>query len=363
MSRLTAYEHEPEDAGALRGVLRSVTEVDGLLVLLALLYLLVARDSIAAPVSYMGAIAAYGAVVLGLRFARVAVEYPREKLVVGGVAMVLFVTAVLAASGGDRSPLINLYLLPVITSALTLGRGPTVLIVSLALACRAALAHFVAGAEVLSLAWGLALVAEAVPVLLVALLTSKLAADVADVRERLQARSDQDDLTGLLNLQAFARLLAEETQRAERRGNGFALLVVDIEGLKSLNERFGHAAGDRALCAVAQALRRSCRSVDLAARWGGDEFVMYLSGAGQAVARVVANRVRHNVGTTTLEVGGALQRVGVSIGFAVYPADGRDLRDLLSTADRALEKDRASRRPLDRDEAGLRASPARSLSA
>lgn len=363
MARLTAYEPEPDDGGALRGVLRSVTEVDGLLVLLALLYFLVARGTIARPLPYLGAIAAYGAVVLALRFARVLDEYPREKLVAGGVAMVLFVTAVLAASGGDRGPLLNLYLLPVITSALTLGRGPTVLILGLALACRVALAHFVAGADVLTPAWGLALVGEAVPVLLVALLTSKLAADVAEGRERLQARSDQDELTGLLNLQAFTRLLAEETRRAERRGNGFALLVVDIEGLKSLNERFGHEAGDRALCAVAQALRRSCRSVDLAARQGGDEFVLYLSGAGQAVARVVANRVRHNVGTTTLEVGGTLQRVGVAIGFAVFPSDGRDLRDLLAVADRALDKDRASRRPLDRDEAGLRAGPARSLRA
>jgi diguanylate cyclase (GGDEF)-like protein len=363
MSRLTAYQHEPDDGGALRGVLRSVTDVDALLILLALLYLLVARGAIAAPLLYMGAIAAYGAVVLALRFAPALAEFPREKLVVGGVAMVLFVTAVVGASGGDSGPLLNLYLLPVVTSALTLGRGPTVLIVSLALACRVALGHFVAGQDVVTLGYGLALVAEAVPVLLVALLTSRLAADVADVRERLQARGDQDDLTGLLNLQAFTRLLAEERARAERRGNGFALLVVDIEGLKALNERFGHEAGDRALCAVAQALKRSSRSVDLVARYGGDEFVLYLSGAGQAVARVVANRVRHNVGTTTVEIGGSLHRVNVAIGFGVFPADGRDLRDLVSAANRALEKDRESRRPLDRDEAGLRASPARSLRA
>lgn len=360
MSRLTAYEHDPDDHGVLRGVLRSVTEVDGLLVLLAVLYLLAVGGDVARPVLYMGSISAYGALVLALRWAPVLEEFPREKLVVGSVAMVFFITALLAASGGA---LVNLYLLPVVTSALTLGRGPTMLVVGLALACRAALGYFTGGVDVLTLGYGLALVAEAVPVLLVALLTSRLAADVADVRERLQVKSDQDGLTGLLNLQAFTRLLAEESGRADRRGTGYAVLLVDIEGLRAINERHGHEAGDRALIAVAQAIRRSSRTVDLAARYGGDEFVMFLAGAGQAVAGVVANRVRHNVGTTTVEVGGALQRIAVGIGVAVSPGDGRELRDLLAAASRSLEEDRARRRPLERNEAGLRAPPSRTVRA
>jgi diguanylate cyclase (GGDEF)-like protein len=86
--------------------------------------------------------------------------------------------------------------------------------------------------------------------------------------------------------------------------------------------------------------------VDIVARYGGDEFVMLLSGAGPAVAKAVANRVRHNVGTTTVDVGGRLHRLGVNIGAAVFPADGRQPRDLIARAGQAMEKDRDSRRPL-----------------
>ena len=140
--------------------------------------------------------------------------------------------------------------------------------------------------------------------------------------------------------------MEEERDRASRRGNNFALLMVDVDGLKSVNDRFGHEAGNRALAAVAQALKRSSRSVDLVARYGGDEFLMFLSGAGPAVAKVVANRIRHNVATTTLQIGGSLHRVTVGIGAAVYPTDGKDLRDLIPAADRAAAKDKDSRRPL-----------------
>jgi diguanylate cyclase (GGDEF)-like protein len=351
MGPLTTYPAEFAGGSALPRVLRSVIEIDGLLMLLTLLYFFVAHPGFSHPLLYMAAIAAYGALVLMLRFARVLGEYPRERLVIGAAAMVAFITSVLAFSGGDRDALLNLYLLPIITSALTLGAGPTVLIVTLALTGRMALSHFVEGHDVLTLAYALTVIGEGVPVLLVALLTSSLAADIQDVNERLQARSDQDELTGVLSLQAFTRLMDEERDRAKRRGNNFALLMVDIDGLKSVNDRFGHEAGNRALTAVAQALKRSSRSVDLVARYGGDEFLMFLSGGGPAVAKVVANRIRHNVATTTLQFGGSLHRVTVNIGVAVFPVDGKDLRDLIPAADRAAARDKESRRPLSRTDA------------
>ena len=335
-------------------MLRSVTEVDGLLVVLTLLYLLVARERIAEPLLYMCAMVVYGVVVIALRYAPFFAELPREKLLVGTVSMVVFITALLAAAGGDGGPLLNLYLLPIITAALTLGRAPTVLVLVTALAARVGLSHFAGGVEVLTLGYWLTVLAEGVPVLLVALLTSMLAADIQDVHERLQAHTEQDAVTGLLNLEAFTRLMDEEVTRAERRDNGFALLVVDIDGLQAVNQRFGHEAGNRVLAAVAQALKRSSRTVDLVSRYGGDEFVMFLSGAGPAVAKVVCNRIRHNVATTTLEVGGAMHRVSVGIGTAIFPGEGRELRELVNTAQAALERDRVSRQPLDQTSPGLR---------
>jgi diguanylate cyclase (GGDEF)-like protein len=337
-------------SGELHRVLRSLTGMDGLLVVLTLLYFFIGHPGFIHPLLYMAAIAAYGALVLALRHPAVLAGYGREKLLVAAAAMVLFITSVLAFAGGDRGPLLNLYLLPIVTAALTLGHGATLFVAALVLAGRVALSHFVAGDDVATLAYALTVVAEAVPVVLVAFLTGTLVTGIENVRERLQAASDLDDVTGLLNLQAFTRLLREEIGRAERLGNHFALVLVDVDGLKAVNERHGHEAGNNALAAVAQALRRSSRSVDLVARYGGDEFLLYLSGAGQAVAKVVANRIRHNVATTTIDVGGNLQRVTVSIGAAVFPVDGRDLRDLMKIADRAVEKDRESRRPLSRND-------------
>ena len=341
---------------AVGRVLRSIIQIDALLVLLTVLVFLIARASITHPLLYVTAIGIYGGLVLALHSARIFNQYGRQKLIAAAAAMVLFITSVLAFSGGDTGPLLNLYLLPIVTAALTLGRGPTILIVTMVLAGRVGLSHFLAGQDVFSLAYALGLVAEAVPVLLVALLTSTLAADIQDANERMQAMFDRDDLTGLLNLEAFTRLINEERERAIRRGSAFALLLVDVESLKGVNDRYGHEAGNRALGAVAQALKRSSRSVDLLARYGGDEFVMFLAGAGPAVAKAVANRIRHNVATTTLQFGGSLHRVTVSIGAATFPADGRQLRDLMNAAARAVDKDKSSRRPLERGTAGGRRS-------
>jgi diguanylate cyclase (GGDEF)-like protein len=343
----TSYS-EPVAGSSLPRALRSVTEIDGLLLLLTLLYFFVAHPDFSHPRLYFIAIAAYGMLVLALRFTRVLGSYPRRKLIIAAVAMVLFITSALAFSGGDRGALLNLYLLPIVTAALMLGRGPTVFIVGLVLAGRMSLSHFVQGHDVLTLAYALTVMGEGGPVVLVALLTSALAADIQDAHERLQARSDEDDLTGVLNLEAFTRLMDEERERARRRGSNFALLLIDVETLKSVNDRLGHEAGNRALVAVAQALKRSSRSIDLVARYGGDEFLMFVADAGPDIAKAVANRIRHNVATTTLQIGGRLHRVTVSIGAAVFPADGKDLRDLIPAAGRAVAKDKESRRPLER---------------
>ncbi|MCC7257654.1 MAG: GGDEF domain-containing protein [Gammaproteobacteria bacterium] len=360
MDHPTAPQAE-RGGGALHRVLRTVALVDGLLLLLTAGWFVVASGTMSHPRLYLAALAAYGGIVIALRLTGAFDDHPREKLVGAAAAMVFFISAVLAFDGGDHAALLNLYLLPIVTAALTLGRGPTVLVVGMVLAGRVGLSHFVAGVDVLAPGYGLGLMAEAVPVLLVALLTSTLAADIQDANDRLQAMSDHDGLTGLLNLQAFTQLLNDERERAGRRGNPFAVLLVDVEGLKGINDRFGHEAGNRALVAVAQALVRSCRSVDLAARYGGDEFVVFVSGAGAAIARAVANRIRHNVATTTLQFGGNLHRIGVGIGAGVFPADGRQLRDLMNAATRALDKDKESRRPLARSEAALRASPTRAV--
>lgn len=329
----------------LRRVLRSITQMDGLLILLAALYFVVAYASIPQPRAYVLTIVWYGALALVLHRLPALRARPRETLVTAVAAMVVFITSLLAFSGGGREPLLNLYLLPIVTSGLTLTRSATLLTVWLVLAGRITLSHFVYAEDVLTLAYGLSLLTEAVPVLLVALLTNMLATDIRDINDRLLALADSDEVTGLLNLPAFTRLLGEERERAARRAASFAILFVDVEGLRKINDRHGHEAGNTALAAVARAMARSCRSADLVARYGGDEFVVFVSEAGPGAARSVANRIRHNVATTTLEVSGRVERLTVSIGEAIFPADGQQLRDLINCATKDMERDKCRRQP------------------
>lgn len=339
-------------------ILRSIAGIDALLLALALLHFAISPAAVARPSLYLAACLGYAVLVAVMQFATPLRDRPRVRLLVEAVAMVVFISFALALSGGGHGSLAGFYLLPLITVALTLGPGLTAGMAGLVLAAQLAVAGFAAGQAALGFAALLTLLIEATPLLLVAMLTSRLAAGVAAAREQLQVMADRDQLTGLLKLQAFTQLVEEERERAIARGSGFALLLVDIDNLKLLNARHGHEAGDRVLAAVAEALRRSSRSVDLVARYGGDEFVLFISGAGPAVARAVANRIRHNVGTTTVEIGGALQRVTVGIGAGVFPTDGRSLLDLSNAAGRALVKDKEGRRPPDRGVATLRAGAA-----
>lgn len=332
--------------GGTQRVLRSITEVEALLLFLAVLNFFVARSAITYPALYLGVALAYGALALAFRYGNWLGAAPRLKLFGATTGMVLFITIALGLSGGGHGAALGLYLLPVITAALTLGKAATVGQLLLVLIGRLALAVHVDGTDVFSLHYALSMVTEAVPLLLVALLTTGLTNEAQLAQQRLESKRGEDDLTGLLNMQAFTRLMQEEQRLAESRGGCYALLLVDIDGLKAVNDRFGPEAGNRALRAVALAIRRSSRSMDLIARYGGDEFLVLVSGAGAPVAKVVANRIRHNVFTTTMQFGGALHRVSVGIGTAVFPEQGRELRELVAAAAKSLERDKENRRPI-----------------
>jgi diguanylate cyclase (GGDEF)-like protein len=120
--------------------------------------------------------------------------------------------------------------------------------------------------------------------------------------------------------------------------------MIDMDKLKDINDNFGHEGGNSAIMLVAQCLKRSIRGADTAARFGGDEFAVLLPGATAEVAEVVVKRVRHNVYKTTLDLRSRMIRCSVSIGVVTYPKDGRDMRELLSIADRKMYRDKELRR-------------------
>jgi diguanylate cyclase (GGDEF)-like protein/PAS domain S-box-containing protein len=149
--------------------------------------------------------------------------------------------------------------------------------------------------------------------------------------EKVHHQATHDGLTGLANYREFVDSLEREVRRGERSNRSFAVLLLDLDELKMINDRFGHLAGNRALKRLSEVMKEQCRSTDLAARYGGDEFAVLLVDGDPGMARQIASRIEHALGARREE-----PRLSVSIGISIFPDDGRSVQDLLEAADREL---------------------------
>jgi diguanylate cyclase (GGDEF)-like protein len=153
----------------------------------------------------------------------------------------------------------------------------------------------------------------------------------------LQRVSLTDSLTGLANRRLLDRRLREELARVDRYKNSLSLMLLDLDGLKNLNDRKGHEAGDNAIRAVARTLQKTCRSTDVAARFGGDEFAVLAPNVTALEARTLAERVRRSLGMEASWVAVDLPPLTLSIGIADLSSISELHPDrLYSAADRAL---------------------------
>ncbi len=163
--------------------------------------------------------------------------------------------------------------------------------------------------------------------------------DISDIRhaqEELDYLAHHDSLTGLPNRQLFNELLQHAIRSGEREGNQFALLFLDLDRFKNINDTLGHPVGDRLLVEVAQRLREVMRGIDTVSRIGGDEFMLLLDHLDDPQeAGTVAQRLIERL-SQPYEIMGHTLYSGVSIGIAVYPGDGREGADLQRNADAAL---------------------------
>jgi diguanylate cyclase (GGDEF)-like protein len=292
----------------------------------------------------LGLLSAFAIAIVVFRARRFFPRRTRTKLQIESWSMVIFITGVLWFTGKSSSPLLNLYLLPIILSALTLGRFVTLAQVAVIALCHLALAAATPGVDVVSMVYASRVTGELAPFLLVAYLTTTLSADITEAREHIENLAQTDSLTGLCNLRMFNEVWQREHTARERDRGVYALLMIDMDKLQDINDSFGHDGGNSAIMLVAQCLQRSIRGTDTAARFGGDEFAVLLPGASPEVADAVVKRVRHNVYKTTLDLRSRMIRCSVSIGVVNYPTDGRDMRELMSIADRNMYRDKELRR-------------------
>jgi len=149
--------------------------------------------------------------------------------------------------------------------------------------------------------------------------------------EKIQRLATTDPLTGVANYRKLIDVLAAEIRRSGRTGRPFAVLLLDLDGLKKINDAHGHLVGSRALWRLANVLLAQCRTIDTAARYGGDEFAVVLPETGAEPARQVARRISERLAND-----GEEPSLSVSVGLAVYPQDGEMIESLLGAADRAL---------------------------
>jgi diguanylate cyclase len=173
-----------------------------------------------------------------------------------------------------------------------------------------------------------------------------LGQQVREQNRLLEALSRTDGLSGLLNRSHWESVVAEEFARARRSARPLALVMLDVDHFKSINDRFGHPVGDEAIRRVAGLVRASIRASDVAGRYGGEEFCVLLPDTSLEDAHVVAERIRRTIESASIEAAGHAIRCTVSLGVAVADigAPVADPQPWIERADRALYRAKAEGR-------------------
>jgi diguanylate cyclase (GGDEF)-like protein len=178
-------------------------------------------------------------------------------------------------------------------------------------------------------------IVEAVCLVVVAIGVVLLARRLRASHDALWALARRDELTGVGNYRGLHERLAEEIARHRRHSREFALVLLDLDGFKAVNERFGHLEGDRLLAEIGAALSDEVRAEDSVFRQGGDEFAVIVPEAPAEEAEEVAARLRGRVARRGFGTDD-LRPVSAATGFAMFPADGVTVDDLLGFADQDL---------------------------
>jgi diguanylate cyclase (GGDEF)-like protein len=155
--------------------------------------------------------------------------------------------------------------------------------------------------------------------------------DQARLFDQVRTMAVSDSLTGLANYRRLIAVIESELERSRRTQRPFSILLLDMDGLKTINDRYGHLVGSRALVRLGKILRSHSRAIDTAARYGGDEFAVVLPEAPKDIATRVASRIRERLAAEPEE-----PQLSVSAGIAAYPEDGDTPEKLLGAADRML---------------------------
>jgi diguanylate cyclase (GGDEF)-like protein len=324
-------------------IARTLREIEWLLVVLVLLLYVLHEPAAEAAFAVAIGLIAFTASVAVINYLVPQNLRNRWLVALETWLMIAFVTWILYYTAGSGKLVTPLYLLPIIVTALVLGRGITMLQVALIAACYLFVGNAVNGNFFTATSMGHFAI-DMGPMLLVAYTMSMLSGDIVSAMNRVKATSDTDELTGLYNIRGFNALARHELGQAARYQRTLSVMMIDSDHLKEINDTYGHAAGDRLIQTIAQVIRHAIKSTDVIARYGGDEFVCLLPGAGQHAALQVGERIRQRLAEEPLPIDNGHIAITVSIGIATYPTHGTTVEDLAKSADRALYVSKAQGR-------------------
>jgi diguanylate cyclase (GGDEF)-like protein len=322
-------------ADELRGFTRTIAEIEWLLLILVLIFQLVLSPDQVSAAALAMAMFFYTAFVLLFRYVNFYRQETYWKLAVETGMMIVFITWVLVYTGRLSSPLVNLYLLVVITSSLTLGRGATIIAMAIIGGCYVWLGYPAKHNSPFP-SLGAEFIAQFAPLLLVAYITTMLSADTRRAMAHVKALSEIDELTGTLNRRAFIAMAARTHSQAKRFGRKFSIIMIDSDSLKTVNDAHGHDAGDELLKIMVRKVQDELRQTDMLSRYGGDEFVVLLPDTDSEGARLTAERIRASIAATSLRLRSVAVSISASMGVSTYPDDGTDFDHVLDAADSAM---------------------------
>ncbi|MDP2133919.1 MAG: GGDEF domain-containing protein [Sulfuritalea sp.] len=344
----------------LRGISRSVGEIEWLLMIVVLLYHAFGGIREENQPVIVLAMVLYAMCIMGFRYVNFLQHESRWKLAIETWIMTAFITFTLLHTGRLESPLLNTYLLVIITSALALGKLTTLLELALIGACIVFLGGDGGDQDRFSLAYTAGLFAQFAPFVLVAYITTMFASDIRYGLNRVKLLSETDELTKALNRRGFAIIADRLFGQAVRYKRPISVLLIDCDNLKQVNDSVGHKGGDALLVSLVQCIQSELRKPDVLARHGGDEFVVLLPETAASGALDTAEKIRHAVAENSLVLDGKLLATTVSIGVASYPEQGPTLDRMLAHADRNMYRAKSAgrNRVVTREEAATLAARA-----
>jgi diguanylate cyclase (GGDEF)-like protein len=249
-----------------------------------------------------------------------------------GILALVFAGALVYLTGGFESPFT--FTFPLIVGAGALLVAPRIALILAILATAAYLAAGLAVNQAPETAALVQMLVNLTGLYLLAYIGASVGREQRRARDAAIRMSTVDALTGLYNRTFFFSALEREIARGDRSGRAFCLVMLDLDDLKSVNDRFGHVAGDQVLRTVADTIKGGVRKIDVAARYGGDEFVALLPETDPTGGWVLAEKIRLTVAEQGMP--GVEPTPTVSVGVVSYPADGRSADALLVSADRAM---------------------------